>query len=134
MTITFIDSGVLVTAARGVEENSDKAIAILGSDGREFASSKFVKLEVWPKAIYHRQNNEVEFYEEFFNAVTYWANDFSVVVTTGYDLACKYGLAAMDALHIAAALSIGATEFITTEKQTKPMYRVTEIKVISLFG
>ncbi len=37
MTITFIDSGVLVTAARGVEENSDKAIAILGSDGREFA-------------------------------------------------------------------------------------------------
>lgn len=134
MTITFIDSGVLVTAARGVEENSDKAIAILGSDGREFASSKFVKLEVLPKAVYHRQNNEVEFYEEFFNAVTYWANDFSVVVTTGSGLACKYGLAAMDALHIAAALSIGATEFITTEKQTKPMYRVTEIKVISLFG
>ncbi len=134
MTITFIDSGVLVTAARGVEENSDKALTILGSVGKEFASSEFIKLEVLPKAVYHGQNNEVEFYEEFFNAVTYWANDFSVVTTTGYNLACKYGLAAMDALHIAAALSVGATEFITTEKQTKPMYRVSEIKIIYLFG
>ncbi len=101
--------------------------------GKEFASSEFIKLEVLPKAVYHGQNNEVEFYEEFFNTVTYWANDFSVVTTTGYNLACKYGLAAMDALHIAAALSVGATEFITTEKKTKPMYRVSEIKIIYLF-
>jgi hypothetical protein len=39
----------------------------------------------------------------------------------------------MDALHIAAAISVGAEEFITTEKPTKPMYRVTDIKVVSLF-
>ncbi len=51
----------------------------------------------------------------------------------GYNIACKYGLAAMDALHIAAAISVGAEEFITTEKPTKPMYRVTGLKVVSLF-
>ena len=133
MTITFIDSGVLVTASRGVEDLSDKAITILASANREFASSAFIKLEVLPKAIYHRQTDEAEFYQTFFSAVTYWANDKEQVIQDGYNIACKYGLAAMDALHIAAAISVGAEEFITTEKPTKPMYRVTGIKVVSLF-
>jgi predicted nucleic acid-binding protein len=49
-------------------------------------------------------------------------------------IACKYGLAAMDALHIAAALSVDAKEFVTTEKPNKPMFRVSNIQVISIFG
>ena len=99
MTITFIDSGVLVTASRGLEDLSDKAISILASTDWEFASSAFIKLEVLPKAIYYRQTDEVEFYQTFFDAVTYWANDTEQVIQDGYDIACKYGLAAMDALH-----------------------------------
>ena len=43
MKITFIDSGVLVTAARGVEEDSEKALEILADSNREFASSEFIK-------------------------------------------------------------------------------------------
>ena len=118
MTITFIDSGVLVAASRGVEDLSDKALSILASTEREFASSTFIKLEVLPKAIYHRQTDEVEFYQTFFDAVTYWADLTEQVIQNGYDIGCKYGLAAMDALHIAAAISVGAEEFITTEKPT----------------
>ncbi len=133
MTITFIDSGVLVTASRGTENLSDKAISILASAHREFASSNFIKLEVLPKAIYHRQIDETEFYQTFFNAVTYWANDTEQVIQEAHNIACKYGLAAMDALHIAAAISVNAEEFITTEKPTKPMYRVTDIEVVFLF-
>jgi predicted nucleic acid-binding protein len=52
----------------------------------------------------------------------------------GYNIGCQYGLAAMDALHIAAALSIGAEEFLTTEKPTKPMFQVSGIQVISIFN
>ncbi|MEM8828912.1 MAG: PIN domain-containing protein [Cyanobacteria bacterium P01_G01_bin.19] len=133
MTITFIDSGVLVTASRGVEDLSERAILVLASIDREFASSEFIKLEVLPKATYYRQMEESEFYQTFFDAVTYWANDTEQVIQDGYDISCKYGLAAMDALHIAAAILVGAEEFITTEKSTKPMYRVTDIKVVSLF-
>ena len=55
------------------------------------------------------------------------------IIQDGYKIACRYGLAAMDTLHIAAAISVGAEEFITTEKSTKLMYRVTDIKVVSLF-
>lgn len=133
MKITFIDSGVLVTAARGVGEDSDKALEILADSNREFASSEFIKMEVIPKAIYNRKTAEAEFYELFFSAVTYWANDIEKVIQDAYNIACQYGLAAMDALHIAAALSVDAEEFVTTEKKTKPMFRVSSIKVISIF-
>lgn len=33
-----------------------------------------------------------------------WANDTEQVIQDGYNIACKYGLAEMDALHIAAAI------------------------------
>ncbi|AHJ28173.1 hypothetical protein NSP_18400 [Nodularia spumigena CCY9414] len=39
----------------------------------------------------------------------------------------------MDALHVAAALSVGAEEFVTREKKTKPMFRVSSLKVVSIF-
>jgi len=100
MKITFIDSGVLVTAARGVGEDSEKALEILADSSREFASSKFIKMEVIPKAIYNRKTAESEFYESFFSAVTYWNNDIEKVIQDAYDIACQYGLAAMDALHV----------------------------------
>ena len=77
MIVTFIDSGVLVAASRGVEDLSDKAITILTSGDREFASSQFIRLEVLPKAVYNRQTDEAEFYEAFFIAVTYWAKVIS---------------------------------------------------------
>ena len=71
MTRTFIDSGVLVVAARGTEADSERALAILVDRNREFASSLFVRLELLPKAIYHRKMDEAEFYQSFFDAVQY---------------------------------------------------------------
>ena len=134
MTITYIDSGVLLSATDGVSRIAEKALEVLGDSQRQFASSTFVKLEIMPKAVYNKQTAEAEFYEAFFGAVTYWANDLTKVIQDGYSIACQYGLAAMDALHIAAALSVGAEEFLTTEKPTKPMYRVSEIQVNFIFG
>ena len=134
MILTYIDSGVLLSATDGVGRIAEKALEVLGDSKRQFVSSEFVKLEVIPKAIYHKQTEEVQFYEEFFSAVTYWANDLEKVVQDASDIGCEYGLAAMDALHIAAALLVGAEEFITTEKPTKPMFRVSGIQIISIFN
>lgn len=131
--ITFIDSGVLITASQGTEDLSNRAIKAITSVDREYASSQFIKLEILPKALYHSQSNEVEFYQTFFSAVTYWADDLEKIVDNSFKIASEYGLAAMDALHIAAAISVEAEEFITTEKLTKPMYRVTDLRVVYLF-
>jgi predicted nucleic acid-binding protein len=132
MTRTFIDSGILVSAARGTDVYSEKALAILGDESRDFASSVFIRLEVLPKAICYRKNFEVELYQTFFDTVQYWANDLEKLIQNGYNLASQYGLSALDALHVAAALLVGAEELVTTERQTKPMHRVSGIQVTSI--
>ncbi len=129
----YIDSGVLLSATNGNGLIAEKALEILSDSQRVFAASEFVRLEVSPKAVYHQQTEESQFYEEFFNEVIYWANDLNYIVQEAYKIASHYGLAAMDALHVAAAFSVGAEELITTEKKTKPMHKVVGIKVISIF-
>jgi predicted nucleic acid-binding protein len=132
MTITFVDAGVLIAAARGTPEVSERAMAVLDDPNRSFASSNFVRLEVLPKALFNKRPREAEFYDEFFRAVLHWPHDTDVVVTGAYEIAVKFGLAAMDALHVAAALSIGADELVTTEKRGKPLHRMTEVRVRSI--
>jgi predicted nucleic acid-binding protein len=134
MIRTYIDSGVLLSAAREQDDLSEKAVKILADENRTFASSLFVRLEVLPKAICYRRRNEAQFYREYFSAVQYWANDLTKLLEDGYRIACKHGLAAIDALHVAAALAAEADELVTTERTTKPMHRVSEICVISILG
>lgn len=129
---TYLDSGVLITAFQGTQSVSIRANQILNDENREFASSRFVQLEVLPKAIFNKQQDETEFYETFFNAVIYWATDLEQIIQNAQQIASTYGLAAMDAIHVAAALQIQADQLITTEKLTKPIHRVTQIQVISI--
>jgi hypothetical protein len=114
---TFVDSGVLLKAWRG-EDLAQEALAVLADDQREFFSSQMVRLELLPKPRFEKRLREAAFYESFFAEA----------------LAAQYGLAGPDALQIAAALRHGVGEFYTTEKPTKPMFRVKELTVISLYS
>jgi predicted nucleic acid-binding protein len=40
---------------------------------------------------------------------------------------------AMDALHVAAAASVGASELITTEKPSRSIHRARAIKVVTIY-
>ncbi|MDZ7961906.1 MAG: PIN domain-containing protein [Aulosira sp. DedQUE10] len=132
MIRTFIDAGVLIYAARSQGDMAEKALQILEDENREFASSIFLKLEVLPKAIYNQQRSEVKFYEAFFDEVSYWAKDINTIIETAYEESSKFGVGAMDALHIASAISVGATEFITNEKLERSIHRTQSIKMISI--
>lgn len=123
MKRTFIDAGVLISAARGTDAVATKALQILDDPDREFASSVFVRLEVLPKSIYFKRENEIQFYETFFDAVVYWTNNMEVLTSEAYREACATGLSAMDALHVAAAKLVGADELVTTESVDKPLHR-----------
>jgi predicted nucleic acid-binding protein len=129
---TYIDSGVLINAFRGESALGLRAINILDDSDRSFASSIFVQLETLPKAIYQRQQIEQDFYQAFFSIVSHWAIDLPIIIPNAQTIASRYGIAGMDAIHIAAAIAIGVEEFITTEKPTKPMFRVTELKITSI--
>ncbi|NEQ40228.1 MAG: PIN domain-containing protein [Okeania sp. SIO3I5] len=132
-TKTYIDSGVLIAAFRGITPTRIKATKILDDPQREYATSLFVKLEVLPKAIYNKQPAEVDFYETFFAGCTIWANELEKIVESAQKLASDFGLGAIDALHVAAAISVNSDQLITTEKTSKPMHRVTQIQVISIY-
>ena len=66
VTRTFLDAGVLIAAARGRGIIAVRAHTILDDPGRNFVASDYLRMEVLPKALYHRQNAEVLLYERFF--------------------------------------------------------------------
>jgi hypothetical protein len=66
---TFLDTGVLISAARGIGKQANTALQIISDSNREFASSQFLRLEVLPKAIFNKRTLEVEFYEAYFESV-----------------------------------------------------------------
>jgi predicted nucleic acid-binding protein len=129
LKLTFIDAGVLIAAARGNLRSSETALAILDDPERSFASSVFLRLEVLPKAVFHRNTDESAFYEEFFESVEKWSPVDRGLIEDALRVATNAGLSALDALHVAAALAVGADELITTERPGKPIHRVREITV-----
>ena len=129
---TFIDSGVLIMAARGTDEISDRALAVLGDPNREFITSDFVRLEVLPKAIFHRQKAEMEFYEAFLGDCGTTIESCGELVEKAFGEAQAAGLSAVDSLHVAAAREGGCVELITAEKKEKPLFRVAGLRVSTI--
>jgi len=130
MTLSFIDAGVLIQATR-FEEDAEDALAIIYDPFRELASSFYLLLEVLPKAQYNQRNKESQFYQFFSELVTVWATDWEVIHKEAERQSRLYGLGAMDALHIAAALSVRADEFVTAERADRSIFRTPDIRVVS---
>lgn len=102
---------------------------MLDDPDARFASSIFVRLEVLPKAIYNRRAAEAQFYETYFAAANAWAEVTPPFVQLAFDLATTFGLSAMDALHVAAAISVGADELVTSERASNPLLRVRMLPI-----
>jgi hypothetical protein len=131
MTRSYVDAGVLIAAFRQHDLVGLHALRILSDPDRQFSSSAFARLEVLPKPLHFGRTDEVEFYQACFDKVSRWA-DPAGLVKLAYQQAAVRGLAAMNALHIAAAIMTGTEEFITTERPEKPIHRVMALRVISL--
>ncbi|MGH6896054.1 MAG: PIN domain-containing protein [Geminicoccaceae bacterium] len=125
---------MLIAAARGRSAEAARALAVLDDAEREFAASDFLRLEVLPKAIYNKRQAEAAFYERFFQGVRQWAVVSQELVDSARAVAAAHGLAAMDALHVAAAQALDVAQLVTGEKKEKPLFRVTSVPIRSLHG
>jgi predicted nucleic acid-binding protein len=127
---TFLDSGVLLTGWKG----KDRLIAIqVMEDGeREFYTSQVVRLELLPKALFHKQTAEIEFYKAHLDHVRAEEPLSANLGREAFELGRRYGLAAADAINIASAIRQNVKQFITSELPGKPMFRVKELEVRSL--
>ncbi|MDM8557288.1 PIN domain-containing protein [Candidatus Parabeggiatoa sp. HSG14] len=132
---TFLDTGVLIKAFQSPLEEGKKAFNIVAAPDRKFVVSDLLKLELLPKARFHKQSKEIAFYEDFFKSATLSIEINSALVEKAIALASEYDLAPCDALHLSAAIEAKVDEFITTEKPTKPFFRVQKLdfQIISLY-
>ena len=130
---TFLDTGVLLIAWRQ-NDLTPAALTILSDDTRQFFSSQLVRLELLPKPKFEKRQKELNFYQAHFDEVQAFEPLSEELGHEAEKLAARYGLAGPDALQIAAAIRQGVEEFVTSEKPGKPMFRVKELRVISLFN
>ena len=131
-TLTYLDANVLIAVARGDSDAYEAAMAIIDDEDRKFAASAFLRLELLPKPKHFKRQDEVAIYEAFFAGVTAWANDLDALVTDAEAKGERYGLSAMDACHVAAAIQVAADELVTAEKPSKPIHDVAEVRIVPL--
>jgi predicted nucleic acid-binding protein len=130
---TYVDSGVLIAAARGSGKLAVKALAIIADTAsREFVCSDYIKLEVIPKPTYFGHAAEVKFYEDFFSTVQTWLPFNVVHLEQALNEACVAGLSAVDAIHVVVAANSGCEEIVTSEKPTSAIHRTTLVQVMSI--
>lgn len=110
------------------------ATALLDDPNREYVSSPYVQLETMPQAIFNKHSDEAQFYKDFFGAVDFWVKASAKLLKEAYSVASDFGLTAVDALHIAAALSVEVDEFITAERSTSPLSRVRGVRILSIYS
>ncbi len=129
---TYIDANILIAAWRGDPTASQSAIDVLDDPTRALLTSDALWLEIMPKSVFHQKEDEQDFYRSVFERAADHSPWNLVALNCAKDMACRYGLSAMDAIHIATAINARADEFVSGEKPSKPMFRVREISVISL--
>lgn len=128
---TYLDSSLLIAAWQGTNPVGARAVAVLDDPGRQLIVSDAVWLVVMPKPLYHKQQLESDFYQAIFDAaeVITWRVDS---LRLARDLAKDYGIAAMDAIHVALAIAAEADELMSGERSEKPMFRVTKVTMTSI--
>jgi predicted nucleic acid-binding protein len=129
---TYLDSCVLIAAFQGERAISDLAMAIIDDPDRSFVVSQYLSLEVLPKPQFNKKKEEVAFMSEFLRAASESIESNQVLADQAILLAGTYDLSPIDALHVSAAKQAAVDEFITAESNSKPMFRVSDIKITSL--
>ena len=133
MILTYVDSGVLIYAAKGTDDAAALALPFLQDQNRQFVTSDYVRLEVLPKSVFHGNVVETQFYNGFFRINTRVIKTSDALLHLAMEEACRTGTSAMDAIHIACAVFAGAEELVTSERTSKPIHHTNLIKVVSIF-
>lgn len=121
---TYLDTGVLIAAHSGEHKLFEAAFAVIDDPNREFVITDFLKLELLPKPTFLKKTEEVDFYNDYFANAVETLETTPMKTSAALDLACEYGLSAVDAIHMQTAVEAGIAEFVTTEKESKPFFRI----------
>lgn len=130
-TRTFVDADVLINAFRGIGPTASAAQAVIDDPDREFVVSDILRLELLPKPQCFARTAEEQLYEAFFVAAIECVETASAIVQAAESEA-RPSASLPSALHVAAAKEAGVQDFITAEKVTSPLFRVTGLSIHSI--
>lgn len=129
---TYLDTGVLISAYRGDEDTSSRAMSIIADEERTFVVSDILALECISPPAREGHQGQVDFCQEFFarsehasvgDAITRWA----------VDVLSRHCISPMDLLHVAIAVESKVDDFVTTEATTKPFFTIgAPLNVVSI--
>lgn len=131
---TYLDANCLIAVADVEPQRSGKVLALLSEAGktRTFVYSPFFTLETLSLAIHYGKPAREFVFRQYLNLCTHSSDKLIEILHEAHRQVEKYGIAGLDACHLAAAIVASADEFYTFEKPSKPMFRTREIKVFSL--
>jgi predicted nucleic acid-binding protein len=131
---TYPDANVILYVFSKNEARAQRARAILEDTVRTFVVSDYLWLETLPKMFYNKQYDQVSYTDELFHGADFVPVS-AAIMAKAKELASAYGLAGMDALHVACAIAGHAEELVTFEKPTKPFFRVPPevLRITSLY-
>jgi predicted nucleic acid-binding protein len=130
--LTYIDTGVLISALRGPQVVANRALAFLNDPLRDYITSDYVKIELLPKCRFFKNRDEEQFYEDFFRRSLVHVPSSDQLLAFAIDEGGKAGISGIDAIHVACAVIAQAKELITAESSTKPIHRANGVTVISI--
>lgn len=129
---TYVDASLLIAAFRGDEDTSRRAMGVLDDPNRRLVVSDYLRLEVLPKPSFHRREDEVKFMNDILENASENVLSDPTLTSIAIDLASRYDLKPIDALHAGAAVKSRVDEFVTMERPTSPLCKIKEINVVSL--
>lgn len=129
---TYVDASLLIAAFQGDEDTSRRAMEVLDDPHRRIVVSDYLRLEVLPKPSFHRREDEVKFMNDILENASENVPSDPHLTTIAIELASRYDLKPIDALHAGAAIKSSVDEFVTMERPTSPLCKIKEIKVVSL--
>ncbi|MBI1765424.1 MAG: PIN domain-containing protein [Acidobacteria bacterium] len=130
--VTYLDTNCLIALADAEPRRKEKVLDLLDDRRRAFIYSPFTTLETLSLAIHYGKKVKEQVFRQYFNRCLFISDNLNLILQEAQRQAGNYGIASVDACHIAAAVVVSAAEFYTFEKPTKPMFRTREIKVFSL--
>src|ERR1700736_718023 len=126
MARLFVDSGVLIAAARGAPVIREAALALLTNPQNTFLTSPFIYLETVPKARYGHRDFELAMYRLYFDRAHSYG-DVQKLLQSAIGIAEHDGVGPMDALHVAAAVLCEADALVTLEHLARFSHRSSRL-------
>ncbi len=130
--LTYIDSCIVIAACDSTDHNHQAALSLLSNTSLKLVASNLVRLETVAAALRRGDSLRASFASELLLAVSEWVAIDEDVIDVALEISGKFGgPSALDAIHAACAIRIGAS-VSTVDRKFRSQIRRLGLEVVEL--